>query len=122
MTQVYMYTIYNDLLNNKNPEEVLEKQRPRDAILRRAMVAHGIPDFPLRPNEVDQWIPFLQQKIRDIPQLNIVLIHKNGNIPELYRVIRGDAVDVYSTEKATFDSITRTSVGKYTLYSYKIDP
>jgi hypothetical protein len=122
--KVFMYTIYADLVNNFTEEDCkqsLEKQRPRDAILRKMMLREGIPDFPLPSNEIKTLVPFFQQKTRDIPQLNIILIYKIEQKEIKYNVIRSGTLYSYLTKQEAFDSITKTPDVSYKYYSYKVD-
>jgi hypothetical protein len=125
-TTVYMYTIYSDLLNTVSESESyanLEKQRPRDALLRKGMVRQGIPDFPLPENQIDKWFPFLQQKTRDVKELHIILIYKNKNTGKdiLYKVIHYGTTQDFPTQKEAFDAITQLPADSYKILSYKID-
>jgi hypothetical protein len=112
-------------MNKSESYANLEKQRPRDAFLRKAMVQNGIPDFPLPENQIDKWIPFLQQKTRDVKELHIILIYKNKNIGKdiLYKVIHCGTIQDFSTQKEAFDAITHMQVptDSYKILSYKID-
>jgi len=116
-----MYTLYSDLLKSNNPMESFQKQRPRDAILRKAMIREGIPDFPLDTSDASIWFPFLQEKTREIPELNIILIYKICDKELECKTIRSGGVYLYSTKEDAFNSITQESIEKYKIYSYKID-
>jgi hypothetical protein len=108
-------------MNKSESYANLEKQRPRDAFLRKAMVQNGIPDFPLPENQIDKWIPFLQQKTRDVNELHIILIYKNTGKDMLYKVIHYGTTQDFPTQKEAFDAITQVPADSYKILSYKID-
>lgn len=127
-TMVWMYTIYNDLTmpitSSADYERVKNIQKPRDAILRRAMVAANIPDFPLPLEQAITVNPFFQEKTTRNRSLNILLIHKNGTNEVSYVVISHGNINTFPTREAALNSITNiTDVNAtYELASYKIDP
>lgn len=127
-TIVWMYTIYNDLMmpitSPADYERVKNIQKPRDAILRRAMVAANIPDFPLPLEQAITVNPFFQEKTARNRSLNILLIHKNGSHEVSYVVISHGNINTFPTREAALNAITNnTNVNTtYDVVSYRIDP
>ena len=126
-TMVYMYTVYSDLMNISTPadyQRAMTTQKPRDAILRRAMVAANIPDFPLPLEQAVTVNPFFKEKTSRNNMLNIMLIHKNGNNDIKYVIISNGTEQEFATRQEALNHMTNsTSVTtRYELASYKIDP
>ena len=126
-TMVYMYTVYSDLMTISTPadyQRAMTTQKPRDAILRRAMVAANIPDFPLPLEQAVAVNPFFREKTSRNNMLNIMLIHKNGNNDVKYVIISNGTEQEFATRQEALNHMTNsTNVNRqYDLASYKIDP
>ena len=124
---VYMYTVYSDLMTISTPadyQRAMTTQKPRDAILRRAMVAANIPDFPLPLEQAITVNPFFREKTSRNNMLNIMLIHKNGNQEIKYVIISNGNEHEFATRQEALNYMTNsTNVNRqYDLASYKIDP
>ena len=122
---VFMYTIYSDLIGPAaaaNPEQTLNIQKPRDAIIRRAMVAANLRDFPMPATDAEAIFPFFQEKTRRNAVLNIFLIYKKGAQEINYVIIRNGEIHRYSTRQEAFDSVTQAQGSSYSFIKYKIDP
>ena len=121
---VFMYTIYNDLLRNGTAdarERHMNLQKSRDANLRRAMVNASLPDFPLPEATVGPIFPFFQEKTRQIPLLNIILVYKSGEREVSTTLIRGGQITSYTTKEDAFDVITRATEGTYAFIPVKVE-
>ena len=124
---VYMYTVYSDLMAISTPadyQRAMTTQKPRDAIIRRAMVAANIPDFPLPLEQAVTVNPFFKEKTYRNNMLNIMLIHKNGNNDIKYVIISNGTEQEFATRQEALNHMTNsTNVNRhYELASYKIDP
>jgi hypothetical protein len=121
---VFMYTIYSDLIGSAavNAEQSLNIQKPRDAILRRAMVAANLRDFPMPDTNAEAIFPFFQEKTRSNPVLNILLIYKKNGNEINYVIIHNGEIQRHSTRQAAFDSVTQAHGSSYSFIKYKIDP
>ena len=122
---VYMYTVYSDLMAISTPadyQRAMTTQKPRDAIIRRAMVAANIPDFPLPLEQAITVYPFFREKTSRNNMLNIMLIHKNGNQEVKYVIISNGNEHEFATRNEALNYITQTNNSNYELASYKIDP
>jgi len=121
---VFMYTIYSDLIGFAavNADQSLNIQKPRDAIIRRAMVAANLRDFPMQSTDAEAIFPFFQEKTHRNPVLNIFLIYKKGTQEINYVMIRNGEIHRYSTRQEAFDSVTQAQGSSYSFIKYKIDP
>ena len=112
MTNVYMYTIYTDLLM-KVDEENQKIQQSRDSCVRAAMIEQNFPDFPMHEKSVGMLFSFFKEVTRQNPVLNIILLYMLNGKHSSAIVIRNNEINMYPTKQEAFDSITKISGGNY---------
>jgi hypothetical protein len=74
----------------------LNIQKPRDVILRRAMLAANIPNFPLPLEQALAVYPFLKEITSHNRSLSILLIYKIGTRKVKYVIINNGNDSEYS--------------------------
>ena len=112
MAEVYMYTVYNDLLTKITKENILI-QRSRDSVIHKAMEIRGYPDFPINEYDIGLLFPFFKEITRLNPVLNVLLLYKLNGKDSSAILISNNTLKMYPNKEKAIDSITQIQCGNY---------
>jgi len=123
MTNFYMYTIYTDLLMEKNNvdtkmEETNKKQKMRDQLVHKKLLNLNI-QFPLQENEFEKHINFFVEESLTNKMINFLFVKKIQQIEREYIVISNGLQQKYNTKKEAFNAITNSN-GVVLYYTLKV--